>query len=53
MPVDYRRIAGPEATVPYDLFIESNKNFGTTGFQEVREDGRKYDEHRKICNLLL
>lgn len=53
MPIDSKRIAGPEATVPYQLFTEQkpwNQAF-TESLTEagLRLDGRKTTEHRKIC----
>lgn len=55
MPVDYRRIAAPENTIPYRLYTKLNtKSFHERLSEAVKEngiraDGRKGDEHRKIC----
>lgn len=55
MPADSKRITGPEATVPYQLFATQkpwSETF-TESFTEngLRLDGRKADEHRKICTF--
>lgn len=52
MPVDNKRITGPEITIPYELFLKSCiiKNVNKLELShDIRKDGRKYDEHRKIC----
>ncbi|XP_011299450.1 exosome complex component MTR3 [Fopius arisanus] len=50
MPVDQRRINGPEVTVPYQLYIDKSSN---TAEQQLdllnkREDGRAHDDIRKM-----
>lgn len=54
MPVDHKRINGPEETVPYNLFTKLNTKSLKVQFNESlkdgsRSDGRTYLEHRKIC----
>lgn len=52
MPVDNKRITGPEVTIPYDLFVKSTKELNEVPLsKEVRKDNRKFDEHRKICKF--
>ncbi|KAF7273212.1 exosome complex component MTR3-like [Rhynchophorus ferrugineus] len=53
MPIDHKRINGPEESVPYELFarlsgITSEKTFEETQSANIRTDGRKFDEQRKI-----
>lgn len=56
MPIDHKRINGPEITIPYQLFEKLNTQSLKSQFdQEIsngtRKDGRKLDEHRKICKI--
>ncbi|XP_065168184.1 exosome complex component MTR3-like [Atheta coriaria] len=54
MPIDNRRINGPENTVPYTLFTKLNTKSFKEQVQDAipvngkRSDGRKHLEHRKI-----
>lgn len=55
MPVDNRRIAAPENTIPYRLYTKLNTKSFEQCLEEavskegIRSDGRKTNEHRKIC----
>lgn len=53
MPVDNKRITGPETTVPYQLFTKQqpwDETFAQSFSKaDLRLDDRKSDEHRKIC----
>lgn len=57
MPVDNKRINGPEISVPYQLFDKLNTKSLKTQFSEIvqpngtRKDGRSAHQHRKICNF--
>lgn len=58
MPVDHRRINGPEDTVPYHLFSKLNIQSLSSKFADVykngkRKDDRKSNEHRKMCKYKL
>ncbi|EFA06035.2 exosome complex component MTR3 [Tribolium castaneum] len=54
MPVDHKRINGPEISIPYQLFDKLNTKSLKTQFSEIvqpngtRADGRTSTEHRKI-----
>ncbi|CAG9859496.1 unnamed protein product [Phyllotreta striolata] len=53
MPVDHKRINGPEDTVPYSLYTKTNKQSLTEQYEEIRKtgqrtDSRAFSEHRKI-----
>ncbi|XP_044263680.1 exosome complex component MTR3-like [Tribolium madens] len=54
MPVDHKRINGPEISIPYQLFDKLNTKSLKTQFSEIvqrngtRADGRSSSEHRKI-----
>ncbi|XP_063918492.1 exosome complex component MTR3-like isoform X2 [Zophobas morio] len=55
MPIDHKRINGPEITIPYQLFDKLNTKSGKSQFKDfvksngVRIDGRSANDHRKIC----
>lgn len=56
MPIDHKRINGPESSESYLLYSTNNnsKEVYTKLYVEgKRLDNRKSDEHRKICILLL
>lgn len=58
MPTDHRRIIGPENTVPYRLYTKLNscpfnERFNQAVKNGIRLDGRKLDEHRKLCKYSL
>lgn len=56
MPIDHKRINGPENSESYLLYSTDNvsKEMYTNLFVEgKRLDDRKPDEHRKICILHL
>lgn len=58
MPIDHKRINGPEESVPYELFarlsgITSEKTFEEIQSANKRCDGRDLDEHRKICMFMV
>ncbi|XP_012257428.2 exosome complex component MTR3 [Athalia rosae] len=50
MPVDQKRINGPEVSVPYSVYTEAEKleSSNTDKLLKTRLDGRDYKEHRKI-----
>nr|XP_023012430.1 exosome complex component MTR3-like [Leptinotarsa decemlineata] len=53
MPIDHKRINGPEDTVPYQLFSKLNTKSLSKKFKEILKDGKRNDsraplEHRKI-----
>ncbi|XP_012288249.1 exosome complex component MTR3 [Orussus abietinus] len=50
MPIDQKRINGPEVTIPYEILYDSNINKVETNDKvlENREDGRTLNEHRKM-----
>lgn len=56
MPIDNKRITGPEITTPYQLFTNQkawNENFAESLTDNgLRLDGRKTCEHRKICTYI-
>ena len=45
-PPDTRRIAGPESSQDYRIFVSTEKPKVES---LVRPDGRKDDEHRPVC----
>lgn len=53
---DQKRINGPENSQPYRLYSKLNSRTYTEKLAEqftesnLRKDGRKFDESRKICN---
>lgn len=58
MPIDHKRINGPDETLPYYLFSKLNTQSLLQKLHEVvkndkRQDNRSLLEHRKICKLIL
>lgn len=58
MPVDHKRINGPENTIPYKLYTKLNVKTFKEALQDavkngVRNDKRKLDEHRRICKQAI
>lgn len=58
MPVDHKRINGPEETVSYYLFTKLNTKSLKFQFSESIQEGKRVDgrtplEHRKICKSLI
>ena len=56
MPIDQKRINGPEVSIPYSVYIDrSSKNSdlqkSLSGVK--REDGRAHDELRKMCKIFF
>lgn len=55
MPVDHKRVNGPENSEPYQLFSDARKKViqkeVDTILKGLRSDGRQADELRKICEL--
>lgn len=54
MPVDHKRINGPENTEPYHLYSKQHQNKLEETFKKLyvegkRLDNRKPEELRKIC----
>jgi exosome complex component MTR3 len=58
MPVDHKRLNGPEITIPYQLFDKLNTVPLKTQFTNIvkadgsRVDGRSLKDHRKICKYI-
>lgn len=48
MPLDQKRINGPESSFSYRDFIESSEVKNPPKLKGKRVDGRKVDEHRKF-----
>ncbi|XP_008553793.1 exosome complex component MTR3 [Microplitis demolitor] len=50
MPVDQRRINGPEVSVPYQIYVDStsSKTENPENCLKKRKDGRKFQDVRKI-----
>lgn len=59
MPIDQKRINGPEGSLPYQLFVESRNKTFEERLENVfdragsRKCGRKDNESRKYCKLFL
>lgn len=54
MPVDQKRVNGPEASTPYNIYIHTDdKNEDKQCDGQKRQDGRSNDEIRNICKILL
>lgn len=52
MPTDHKRLNAPENTSPYQYYTETKK--GALKIENgKREDGRSFNQHRKICNYLF
>lgn len=56
MPVDSRRVAGPENTLQYYLYSKHKKTYEECekellNSDHIRKDGRKPSDSRKICKL--
>lgn len=53
MPIDHKRINGPENSEPYQLYSDARKITVRKEIEQIlkgaRNDGRKSDELRKIC----
>lgn len=54
MPVDQKRINGPEVSIPYCIYIDRSQKTiePQTSLLEKREDGRELNELRKMCKIL-
>lgn len=58
MPLDNKRINGPEKTISYEVFAKSRQKYFHEFYKEVinpeglRSDGRKANDHRKICKCI-
>lgn len=57
MPVDHKRINGPDVSVPYRVHSKIHLTTYEEKLKEVlnsnRKGGRKLDESRKICNSIF
>lgn len=52
MPIDHKRINGPEVSVPYNIYTNSNcKEERTKNNISERKDGRAHNERREICKF--
>lgn len=52
MPVDQKRINGPEISIPYSVYIDrSVKGKSQENSLKKREDGREFNELRKMCKI--
>lgn len=54
MPVDHKRINGPDETYPYSLYAKTNKQSLNEKYEDIKRTGQRSDsrtflEHRKIC----
>lgn len=53
MPIDQKRINGPEVSIPYHIYSNSNhKNVDKKYDFTERKDKRTNSEIRKICKIL-
>lgn len=53
MPVDQKRVNGPESSVPYSIYIHSEvKNKEIQQNAPKRHDGRSNNELRNICKVI-
>jgi hypothetical protein len=48
MPFDQKRINGPDNSMSYKQFITTDEHKKHEGISDEREDGRKFNEHRKF-----
>lgn len=54
MPVDQKRVNGPESSVPYNIYIHSEvKNKEIQPDAPKRHDGRSNNELRNICKVMI
>lgn len=52
MPIDQKRINGPDTSTPYDIYIHSEvKDDGIQTNAPKRHDGRSNNELRDICKV--
>lgn len=52
MPIDQKRINGPDASTPYDIYIHSEvKDDGIQANAPKRHDGRSNNKFRDICKI--
>lgn len=52
MPIDQKRINGPDASTPYNIYIHSEvKDDGIQPNALKRHDGRSNKELRNICKV--
>lgn len=56
MPVDHKRINGPDETFPYSLFSKLNRKSSIQQLKEILKNNKRSDdripiEHRKICTI--
>lgn len=52
MPIDQKRINGPDASTPYDIYIHSEvKDNAIQANALERHDGRSNKELRNICKV--
>jgi len=53
MPIDQKRINGPESSVPYDIYIHSEVKENRIQLNgSKRHDGRSNNELRDICKVM-
>lgn len=54
MPVDQKRINGPEVSIPYSIYVDlSTKQSKKERDAVEREEGRANDRLRKMCKVTL
>lgn len=58
MPLDHKRINGPDETIPYYLFSKLNTQSLQQKMQLILKRGKRTDsrslvEHRKICKCFI
>lgn len=53
MPIDQKRINGPEVSIPYQIYVDSSskETEKRKNLLLKREDARKHSEIRKMCRL--
>lgn len=52
MPIDHKRINGPEVSVPYTTYINAKcEEKYAKNFIFKRKDGRAHNERREICKF--
>lgn len=49
MPFDQKRVNGPENSFSYRQFIDTSKTVDKSEIEAKREDGRKFEENRKLA----
>lgn len=53
MPIDQKRINGPEISVPYEIYIPSEAKQSGVQSNIPKRHGRSHDELRNICKIII